>query len=165
MGGCRAARDVRRLACLGAGALVRRGARPPSDNPLGTPLVELARYLGSAALHPVAEAPQLVLLVPVLAVVGLVAVAVRVEGPRHERLALAAYVLVLASLPVWDRGQAYLRWCCEPVLLGWLLLVGSVRPYAVRARRAVVPLVVVVWLVTASQSVAYPQGGGWWGWS
>lgn len=138
---------------------------PPSDNPLGAPLVELARYLGSAALHPVAEAPRLLLLVPTLAVVGLVAIGVRVEGPRHERLALAAYVLVLASLPVWDRGQAYLRWGCEPVLLGWLLLVGSVRPYAVRARRALVPLVVVVWLVTASQSVAYPHGGGWWEWS
>ena len=138
---------------------------PPSDNPLGVPLVELVRYLGSATLHPAAEAPRLVLLVLTLGAVGLVATALRAEGPRHERLALAAYLLVLASLPVWDRGQAYLRWGCEPVLLGWLLLVGSVRPYAVRARRALVPVVAVVWLVTASQSVAYPHGGGWWGWS
>lgn len=138
---------------------------PPSDNPLGVPLVELTRYLGSAARQPVAEVPQTLLLVLTLVAVGLAATALRVEAPRHERLALAAYLLVLASLPVWDRGQAYLRWGCEPVLLGWLLLVGSVRPYAVRARRALVPLVVVVWLVTASQSVAYPHGGGWWGWS
>lgn len=138
---------------------------PPSDNPLGVPFVELAQYLGSAALHPLAEAPNLLLLLPTLLALGLVATALGVGGPRHEWLALAAYLLVLASLPVWDRGQAYLRWGCEPVLLGWLLLVGSVRSSAVRARRALVPVVAVLWAVTASQSATYPLERGWWTWS
>ena len=138
---------------------------PPSDNPLGVPVVELAHYLGSAAVHPLREAPNLVLLLPTLVALGLAATALRVEGPRHERLALAAPLLVLASLPVWDRGQAYLRWGCEPVLLGWLLLVGSARSYAVRARRALVPVVAAVWLVAATQSATYPLERGWWTWS
>lgn len=138
---------------------------PPPDNPLGVPLVELAQYLGSAALHPLAEAPNLVLLLPLLLALGLVAAALGVRGPRHERLALAAYLLLLASLPVWDRGQAYLRWGCEPVLVGWLLLVGSGRPYAVRARRSLVPVVVLLWVLTATQSATYPLERGWWTWS
>lgn len=139
---------------------------PPSDNPLGVPGVALVRYLGSVLDDPVAEAPNLVLLVATLAALGLVASAMRGDGPRHERLALAAYVVVLVSLPVWDRGQAYLRWGCEPLLLGWLLLLGR---SSVRARRSLAPAVMVVWLVAASQSVAYPavSGGwsGWWTWS
>ncbi len=142
---------------------------PPSDNPLGMPGLALARYLGSAVVHPVAEAPHLALLVPTLVALGLAATGLRGSGPRHERLALAAYLLVLVSLPVWDRGQAYLRWGCEPVLLGWLLLGGRAGAYAERARRALAPAVVLVWLVTATQSATYPVVGGtwsgWWTWS
>ncbi len=140
---------------------------PPSDNPLGIPGLELVRYLGSALSHPLAQAPNLVLLVPTLLALALAATAVRSDGPRHERLALGGYLVVLASLPVWDRGQAYLRWGNEPLLLGWLLLVDG--SYAVRARHALVPVVALVWLVAATQSVAYPASAGswsgWWTWS
>lgn len=136
---------------------------PTSGNPVGTPVVELVRYAGSAALHPLREAPNLVLLVPTLLILVLVATALRGGGPAHERLALAGYLLVLVSLPVWDRGQAYLRWGCEPLLIGWLLLTG--RPTADIVRRLVVPAVAVVWIVTATQSVAYPLEGAWWTWS
>ncbi|SFB00048.1 hypothetical protein SAMN05192575_102390 [Nocardioides alpinus] len=142
---------------------------PPSDNPLGVPGLALVRYLGSALTDPVVEAPHLALLVPTLWALGVAATGLRADGPRHERLALAAYLLLLVSLPVWDRGQAYLRWGCEPLLIGWLLLVGSTRARADRALRALPPLVAVVWLVAATQSVAYPLAeapwSGWWTWS
>lgn len=141
---------------------------PPSDNPLGLPGLELVAYLGSAFANPVAQVPNLVLLVPTLLALALAATAVRSDGPLHERLALVGYLLVLASLPVWDRGQAYLRWGDEAMVLGWLLLTG--RTGAARSARALAPVVVLVWLVTATQSVAHPAGadswgGGWWTWS
>lgn len=143
---------------------------PPSDNPLGVPGLALVRYLGSTITHPVAELPNVALLVPTLLALGLAAIALLGGGPRHERLALAGYLVVLVSLPVWDRGQAYLRWGCEPLLLGWLLLLAEpARAYAGRALRALVPLVAVVWAVTATQSLAYPLSdgpwSGWWTWS
>jgi hypothetical protein len=142
---------------------------PPSDNPLGTPGAELVQYLGAALGDPLRAAPNLALLLPTLLALGLVATALHGGGPRHEKLALAGYLLVLVSLPVWDRGQAYLRWGCEPFVIGWLLLVGGT--YAARARRALRPLVwvvAVVWLVAATQSVAYSASdawSGWWTWS
>jgi hypothetical protein len=143
---------------------------PPSDNPLGWPGLELARYLGSAVTHPVAEAPNLVLLVASLLALALAATGLRSDGPRHEKLALVVSLLVLASLPVWDRGQAYLRWGCEPFLIGWLLLArGAGSAYAARIRAALVPVVAVLWLVAATQSLAYPltegRWSGWWTWS
>lgn len=143
---------------------------PPSDNPLGVPGLALARYVGSAVAHTWAEAPNLALLLPALLVLALAAAGIRGDGPRHEKLALAAYLLVLASLPVWDRGQAYLRWGCEPLLLGWLLLAATpTTAYAARARSALAPVVALVWVVTASQSLAYPladgRWSGWWTWS
>lgn len=142
---------------------------PPSDNPLGVPGVALARYLGSAVSDPVSELPELALLLPTLLALALGATALRGSGPLHERLALAGYLLVLVSLPVWDRGQAYLRWGCEPLLMGWLVLVGSDRTLHLRARRAMVPVVVLVWVLTATQSVTYPLAdapwSGWWTWS
>lgn len=143
---------------------------PPSDNPLGVPAVELARYLGRAVVAPVAETPNLALLVPTLVVLALAALGLRGGGPRHERFALAGHLLVLASLPVWDRGQAYLRWGCEPLLLGWLSLAGASGPaYVARARTALASAVVLVWLVAATQSATYPRTegpwGGWWTWS
>lgn len=142
---------------------------PPSDNPLGIPGVALGRYLGSTLTHAHQELPNLVLLLPTLVALVLVATALRGPGPLHERLALAGSVLLLASLPVWDRGQAYLRWGSEPVLLGWLLLVGAHRARPGPALRALVPVVVAVWAVTATQSVAYPltngPWSGWWTWS
>jgi hypothetical protein len=142
---------------------------PPSDSLLGVPGLELARYVGSAMAHPVAEAPNLALLVPTVLALGVAATGLRGDGPRHERFALAAYLLVLLTLPVWDRGQAYLRWGCEPLLIGWLLLVGSSGPRAHRALRSLVPAVGVVWLVAATQSLTYPLATpawvGWWTWS
>ena len=142
---------------------------PPADSPLGVPGLELARYVGSALVHPVVEAPNLMLLVPSVLALGAAATGLRAAGPRHERLALAAYLLVLVSLPVWDRGQAYLRWGCEPLLIGWLLLAGAGGARADRALRVLVPAVVVVWLVAATQSIAYPlaepAGSRWWTWS
>lgn len=143
---------------------------PPSDNPLGVPGVALARYLGSALGHPVAELPHLVLLLPTLLALVLAATSLRGPGPRHERLALAGHLLLLASLPVWDRGQAYLRWGCEPVLLGWLLLVGArTRGRSGRPLRVLRPVVVLVWVVAATQSLAHPlsdgRWSGWWTWT
>ncbi|MEQ6901140.1 hypothetical protein [Nocardioides sp. YIM 152588] len=149
---------------------------PPADNNLGPPLRALAHYLGRAAGDlaggGTGEVGNLVLLVPTLVVVALLAgILVRVDGPAYERLALAGYLALLLCLPVWDRGQAYLRWGCEPVLLGWLLLVarrvppggpsGPARPAA-----AIAALTVALWLVAATQSVGYPRPGeGWWSWS
>lgn len=141
----------------------------PSDNPLGAPGLELARYLGSAVAHPLAEVPHLALLVPTLLTLGLAATGLRGGGPLHERLALAAYLLLLVSLPVWDRGQAYLRWGCEPFLLGWLLLASRSAGRSLRVERPLAFTVTVVWLITATQSVAYPVAtgpwSGWWTWS
>lgn len=142
---------------------------PPSDNPLGVAGLELARYLGSALAHPLAEWPQLALLVPTLLALVLAATGLRDGGPLHERLALATYLLVLVSLPVWDRGQAYLRWGCEPLLIGWLLLASRSGAGGDRVARALAPAVAVVWVVAATQSVAYPLAtgpwSGWWTWS
>lgn len=154
---------------------------PPSDNPLGAPVTALLDYLGHAATHLGSEWPNLVLLVPTLAGLVLAASALRHrEGPLRERLALAGYLVVLLCLPVWERGQAYLRWGCEPMLLGWLLLLGrrparrpseATRPAGRddRALAALAVLSVVLWLVTATQSVGYPRiDGGWsgvWTWS
>lgn len=158
---------------------------PPSDNPLRLPVAALADYLGSAPGHLETAWPNLVLLVPTLAALGLAASAVRRrEGPLHERIALAGYLVVLLCLPVWDRGQAYLRWGCEPMLLGWLLLLGRRAPAlpdphardetrAVRRSDSALPalalLSALLWLVTATQSLGYPRvDGGWsgaWTWS
>jgi len=155
---------------------------PPSDNPLGTPVTALLDYLGHALTHLGAEWPNLVLLMPTLAGLLLAASALRHRAePLHERLALAGYLVVLLCLPVWERGQAYLRWGCEPMLLGWLLLIGRQRPAQRpgdttrpgrredRALRVMAALSVVLWLVTATQSVGYPRiDGSWsgvWTWS
>lgn len=155
---------------------------PPSDNPLGPPVTALLDYLGHAWANLGAEWPNLVLLVPTLAGLLLAAAALRHRTePLHERLALAGYLVLLLCLPVWDRGQAYLRWGCEPMLLGWLLLIGrrraAPRPAEVtqpvvrddRALAVLAALSVVLWLVTATQSVGYPRlDGGWggvWTWS
>ncbi|MDR7255363.1 hypothetical protein J2X46_004365 [Nocardioides sp. BE266] len=137
---------------------------PPSDDVLGLPGTSLLRYAGSVLVHPGTELANLALLVPALVVLVLLAAGVGRGRVPHERLALAGYLLLLLCLPVWDRGQAYLRWGCEPVLLGWLLLVGT--PHL---RRPVAVAVGVLWLLTATQSVAYPLAdgpwGGWWTWS
>ena len=146
---------------------------PPSDNPLGPPLVALVSHLDHAASHLGAAWPNLVLLAPTLGALVLAAYAgAHRSGPLHERLALGGYLALLLCLPVWDRGQAYLRWGCEPVLLGWLLLVqrrGAPRHLRrpERALPALAALSVLLWLVTASQSVGYPRSDGPWsgGWT
>jgi hypothetical protein len=144
---------------------------PPSDNPLRAPVTALLDYVGHAGTHLGSEWPNLVLLVPTIAALTLAASALRHrEAPLHERIALAGYLVVLLCLPVWERGQAYLRWGCEPMLLGWLLLVTRGR--AARDDRALTLLAalsVVLWLVTVTQSVGYPRiDGAWsgvWTWS
>ena len=83
------------------------------------------------------------------------------KAQLHERLALAGYLALLLCLPVWDRGQAYLRWGCEPVLLGWLLMLGR----RSRELAALAVLCAVLWLVAATQSLGYPAWGGAWTWS
>lgn len=133
---------------------------PPSDNPLELPVTALWDYLGHAVTHLGAEWPNVALLMMTLAALLLAASGLRHrEAPLPERLALAGYLLLLLCLPVWDRGQAYLRWGCEPMLLGWLLLIGRRRD---RALAALAVLSVVIWLVTATQSVGYPRSDGSW---
>ncbi len=159
---------------------------PPSDNPLEPPLSALVGHLVHALSHLGSQWPNLALLLPTLAALVVAATALRGrDGPAHERLALAGYLVVLLCLPVWDRGQAYLRWGCEPMLIGWLLFAtgrhrvsgaGDTMPLARRDDRALTLLAtlsVVIWLVAATQSIAYPRpdagwGGGWgrvWTWS
>lgn len=134
---------------------------PPSDNPLGPPLVELAGHLRWAVGHPGSEWPNLLLLLPTLVALGVAASALAHRGgPLHERLALAAYLVVLLCLPVWDRGQAYLRWGSEPILLGWLLLLGAPGR---RRLAAVAVLTVLVFVLAATQSLGYPRTDGAWG--
>ncbi|WP_141013859.1 hypothetical protein [Nocardioides sambongensis] len=149
----------------------------PGDNVLRLPLEALLGYLGAAAQRPGPEAANLVLLAPALVALVIAGTGVaRQDGPLHERLALAGYLALLVCLPVWDRGQAYLRWGCEPLLLGWLLLLGARTAPAAGRLRALGALCGVVWLLTATQSVGYPRadpGGGsgigawvgWWTWS
>lgn len=135
---------------------------PPSSNPLEAPLTALGNYLGQAATHLGTEWPNLVLLVPTLAALVLAASTLRHrEGPLHERLALACYLALLLCLPVWDRGQAYLRWGCEPMLLAWLLLVGR----RSRALTVLAALTALLWVIAAAQSVGYPARDGVWTWS
>lgn len=132
---------------------------PPSDNPFGAPVTALLDYLGHAVAHLGSEWPNLVLLALTLAGLVIAASALRHGGGTlHERLALAGYLALLLCLPVWERGQAYLRWGCEPMLLGWLLLLGG----RSRALTALAALSVVLWLVTATQSVGYPRTDGSW---
>ncbi|TYL46110.1 hypothetical protein FXB39_14410 [Nocardioides sp. BGMRC 2183] len=152
---------------------------PPGDNVLRLPGEALAGYLSSAAERPEPEWANLVLLAPALVAFALLGTAVvRRDGLLHERIALAGYLALLVCLPVWDRGQAYLRWGCEPLLLGWLLLLGHrwpagardhATPAATSRLGALSVLSVVLWMVTATQSVGYPltdgPGAGWWAWS
>ena len=129
-------------------------------------------YAGHAATHLGGQWPNLVLLVPTLAALALAASALRHRAaPSYERLALAGYLVVLLCLPVWDRGQAYLRWGCEPMLLGWLLLLGRQHqgPHSrdaattpERALPALASLSAVLWLLTTTQSVGYPRTDGIW---
>jgi len=134
---------------------------PPGDNIFTWPFWGLLRHVGSALADLERYGGNLVLVALAVAVVGLLAsaLAARNAGRPHERLALAAYLLMLACLPIWDRNQAYLRWCCEPVLLGWTLLLGI---RAARLRVAALGgLVVALWLATALATFRYPDPGGW----
>lgn len=132
------------------------------DLPVGLPFVELGRYLGRAATDLGASADNLVLLAPALLAIALVAsvLADREAGPSHERLALTAYVGLLACLAVWDRGQAYLRWCDEPLLLGWVCLLARPTLRIVRLRLLAVT-VGALWVATALTTLTYPGTDRW----
>ncbi|UUZ59990.1 hypothetical protein [Nocardioides sp. B-3] len=126
---------------------------------LEAPLTALGKYLGLAATHLGSEWPNLVLLLPTLAAFGIAAAALRHrDGPPYERLALAGYLALLLCLPVWDRGQAYLRWGCEPMLLARVLQLGG-------RLRALAVITVLLWVPAAAQSLGYPVWGGVWTWS
>lgn len=131
----------------------------PGDNILTAPFAGLGRYLATAAADPGGHATNLLLLALTIAAVALVAAGLVTGdgGLPHERLALAAYLLLLVCLPVWDRSQAYLRWCCEPMLLGWLVLLA--RP-SLRLR-ALGATVVALWLVAALTTYRYPGPERW----
>jgi len=134
---------------------------PPGDSPLTAPFVELAGYLGRAAGDLGAQGDNLLLLVPTLAVLVLLAAGLGDRDPAtaYLRLALAADLVLLACLPVWDRSQAYLRWACEPVVVGWLLLL---RPTASRrVLPAVAGLVAVTWLTAVALTATYPGTEHW----
>lgn len=133
---------------------------PPGDNILTWPLWGLVRHLGRSLTDVERYGGNLVLVALAVGSVGLLAsiLADRNAGRPHERLALAAYLLMLMCLPIWDRNQAYLRWCCEPVLLGWTLLLCA--PPGWRAR-AVGGVVVALWLATALATFRYPDPAGW----
>src|SRR5688572_26344048 len=127
---------------------------------MGAPLAALVNHLGHALTHLGSEWPNLVLLIPTLGALALAGLTVRhADGPLHERLALVGYLGLLLCLPVWDRGQAYLRWGCEPMLLTWVLLIGRQS----RALTALAVLSATIWLVAVTQSVGYPLLDGVWG--
>jgi hypothetical protein len=134
-------------------------ADAPGDNILGVPVAGLVRYLRAAAADPAAQAGNLALLGLMLLALTLVVGGLvrRDSGLPHERLALAAYLLLLTCLPVWDRSQAYLRWGGEPVLLGWVVLLG--RPTA--HLRALAVTVVALWLAAALATYRYPGTSTW----
>lgn len=136
---------------------------PHSDDelPLGLPLADLGRYVGHAATDLGGSWENLVLLVPASVAIGLVASVLADPGAGlpHERFALASYAGLLACLVVWDRGQAYLRWCDEPVLLGWTCLLAAP---ALRLRlRMLAGTVAVLWVATALATLGYPGTDRW----
>ena len=61
-------------------------------------------------------------------------------------------LFLFVCLPVWQRGQAYLRWACEPVMIGWLIALGARRNRV----RALAVAVAVLWAVTAIDLVTFP---------
>lgn len=67
-------------------------------------------------------------------------------------MALALLLALFVCLPVWQRGQAYLRWACEPVLIGWVVALGA-RSGRVRGLAVVVA---ALWVVTTLDLVAFP---------
>ena len=128
---------------------------PESDALLGPPLVALLSYIGRTIVHPSTadpwNIPELILMV--LTVIWLVRTfADQTSGQPHERLAFVAVIALLACLPVWSRGQAYLRWTCEPLLLGWLLTLRA-RP---RRSQVLAVLVAMLWLVTTAEHMTFP---------
>ena len=136
---------------------------PPGDNIVTWPLWGLLREVGVSLVELPTHAGNLVLVVLAVAVVVLLGAQLTqpAAGLPHERVALAAYLLLLVCLPVWDRNQAYLRWCCEPVLLGSVVLLGTRW-----ARRRIVTLgavVIVLWAATALATVRHPGTDGWTG--
>ena len=126
-----------------------------NDALLAAPFVRLVQYLGTVVRDP-GGANLLNLVQLGLTAVAVVLVATawrdRQSGLPHERLALAMLLFLFVCLPVWQRGQAYLRWACEPVMIGWLIALGARRNRV----RALAVAVAVLWAVTAIDLVTFP---------
>lgn len=126
-----------------------------SDALLAPPFVRLLQYLGRVVEDPgAASLVNLAQLGLTIAAVVLLALAWRdrTGGLPHERVALALLLALFVCLPVWQRGQAYLRWACEPVLIGWVVALGA-RSGRVRGLAVVVA---ALWVVTTLDLVAFP---------
>lgn len=126
-----------------------------SDALLAPPFVRLVEYLATVIRDPgaasIVNLAQLGLTIAAAALLTL-AWRDRRSGLPHERLALALLLVLFVSLPVWQRGQAYLRWACEPVMIGWLVALGA-RSNRVHGLAVVVAL---LWTVTAVDLVTFP---------
>lgn len=126
-----------------------------SDALLAPPFVRLVQYLETVIRDPASA--NLVNLAQLSLTIAAMVVLVMVwrerrSGLPHERVALAMLLVLFVSLPVWQRGQAYLRWACEPVMIGWLIALGARRGQV----RALAVMVGVLWMVTSLDLVAFP---------
>lgn len=114
---------------------------------LVVPLTGLTRQLWTwtSDLGPV-DSIQLLQLILALGVVGLLVSTLtdRRAGLPHERFALVAAVVLLSSMPVWDRNIVFLRWPNEVVIVGFAIAFASRLDL-----RRVGTLVGVLWAVTA----------------
>lgn len=128
----------------------------PDDDILGLPFQRFLQFVGRVIDDPGAASTmnlaQLGLTFTAIAVVVL-ALRDRDGGLAHERLALAGLLFLFACLPVWHRGQAYLRWSCEPIILGWLVLLAN----RSRRIRVLAGAVAVLWVLVAVELVGVPD--------
>lgn len=138
------------------------GVIPPgqqeSDALLGPPFWELGAYIrrmiGDPGAIDLVNVAELVLTFIVLVLLLRIA-AQRDSGLPHERLAFAATVLLFICLPVWSRGQAYLRWTCEPVLFGWVIALAA----PTKRLRVLAVVVGLLFLVTTGEHLRFPGMG------
>jgi hypothetical protein len=129
---------------------------PPGDDILGVPFYWMSRYFRQVIGDPGAASLENLFhlaLVFVAFTVVILALRDRDGGLPHERLALAGMLVLFVCLPVWNRGQAYLRWSCEPIILGWLLLLAN-RSQRIRVLAGAVA---VLWVAIVVDLVPFPD--------